>query len=68
MTAPMRVSAKVTAVHSSTSLVTPSTVDVSMLGGTSTGLRYPVWYTPQVGDLVIVDWLGSQPYVAVVFF
>ena len=62
-----KVSAKVIKVHTATD-VTPSTVDVSMLGGVSTGLRYPAWYTPQVGDLVVVDWLGSQPYVAVVFF
>lgn len=44
----------------------PATVTVSLLGA-SVVVRYPVWYTPRVGDLVVIDWLGSQPYVATVF-
>ena len=45
-----------------------ATVDVELLGALVQGLRYPVWYTPQVGDLVVIDWLGSQPYVSTCFF
>jgi hypothetical protein len=46
---------------------TAGTVDVTMNGGVSTGLQYPAWYVPVVGDQVVVDWLGSQPYVAEAF-
>lgn len=67
MTAPVKASAKVLEVHSATD-TTPSTVDVLLLGALVPGLRYPAWYTPQVGDLVVVDWLGSQAYVSVAFF
>jgi len=38
-------------------------VDVLALGATVPGLPFPPWYKPQVGDSVIVSWLGSQPYV-----
>lgn len=38
-------------------------VDVLVLGATVPGLPFPPWYKPQVGDSVIVSWLGSQPYV-----
>lgn len=38
-------------------------VDVLALGATLPGLPFPPWYKPQVGDSVIVSWLGSQPYV-----
>jgi len=38
-------------------------VDVLALGATVPGLPFPPWYKPQVGDTVIVSWLGSQPYV-----
>ncbi len=38
-------------------------VDVILLGATVPGLPFPPWYKPQVGDSVIVSWLGSQPYV-----
>lgn len=62
-----RASALVVAVHAA-STAGPASVDVQLLGSLVTGLRYPVWYTPQVNDLVVVDWLGSQPYVSVAFF
>ena len=62
-----KASAVVQAVHPATS-TGPAAVDVHLLGSLVTGLRYPVWYTPQVGDLVVVDWIGSQPYVSVAFF
>lgn len=58
-----KASATVTAVHPGGA----PTVDVNLLGGQGAGLRYPAWYAPQVGDQVIVDWLGSQAYVADVF-
>lgn len=45
-----------------------ATVDVQVLGSLVQGVRYSVWYTPQLGDLVVIDWLGSQPYVSDVFF
>lgn len=38
-------------------------VDVLALGATVPGLPFPPWYKPQVGDTVIVSWVGSQPYV-----
>lgn len=41
-----------------------STVDVFALGGVIPGLPYPAWYAPSVGDQVILDWVGSQAYVA----
>lgn len=53
----------VTAVHAG---ATP-TVDVTSLGTTLPGLRYPAWYAPSVGDQVLVDWFGQQPYVAEAF-
>lgn len=62
-----KASAKVSVVHAATG-DGPATVDVELLGGVVPGLRYPAWYTPQVGDLVVVDWIGSQPYVSVAFF
>lgn len=46
---------------------TVATVDVAAMGTTLTGLRFPGWYSPTVGDVVVVDWLGSQPYVAQAF-
>lgn len=63
MTAPQqRSSATIKAVHA-----TAGTVDVALNGGTATGLQYPAWYVPTIGDTVVVDWLGSQPYVAEAF-
>lgn len=62
-----KASARVVAVNAAVGR-SPATVDVQLLGAASKGLRYPAWYTPQVGDLVVVDWIGSQPYVSVVFF
>lgn len=62
-----KASGVVEAVHPATSL-SPATVDVQLLGSLIPGLRYPQWYTPSVGDLVVVDWIGSQPYVSVAFF
>lgn len=62
-----RASAVVVEVHPA-STASPASVDVQLLGSVVTGLRYPVWYTPQVNDLVVVDWLGSQPYVSIAFF
>lgn len=59
-----KASAKVVAVHPDAS---PPTVDVSLLGGTAEGLRYPLYYTPQVDDLVIVEWVGTQPFVGTIF-
>jgi hypothetical protein len=59
---PQRSSATVQAINP-----TAGTVDVAMNGGTATGLQYPAWYVPVIGDSVIVDWLGSQPYVAEAF-
>lgn len=56
-----RDNATVLEVHTS-----PARVTVLLLG-TPTTIRYPVWYTPKVGDLVVVEWLHSQPYVATVF-
>lgn len=64
---PQKASARVTAVNTATA-ISPATVDVYLLGGTAKALRYPQWYTPKVGDLVVVDWIGSQPYVSVAFF
>lgn len=58
--------AQVVAVNPATTS-SPPTVDVSLLGGAASGLRYPVWYTPRVNDLVVVDWIGSSPYVATAF-
>jgi hypothetical protein len=46
----------------------PASVDVNFLGSTTPGVRYPAWYTPQVGDQVVIEYLGSQPYVSVAFF
>lgn len=43
------------------------TVDVAALGGTLPGLRYPGWWSPRVGDAVVVDQLGQQFYVAEAF-
>lgn len=61
-------SARITAIHAATA-GGPATVEVSLLPGPPPAqLRYPVWYTPQLGDLVLIDWLGSQPYVSVAFF
>lgn len=61
MTSPgQRTSATVAAVNG-------TSVDVTALGGTMLGLPFPAWYAPQVGDAVVVDWLGSQPYVAECF-
>lgn len=58
--------AQVTAINPATA-IKPRTVDVLLLGAITPGLRYPVWYTPKVGDDVVVDWLGSSPYVATAF-
>jgi len=44
-------------------VVNGALVDVLVLGATVPGLPFPPWYKPQVGDSVIVSWLGSQPYV-----
>lgn len=49
------------------SAVNGSLVDVVALGATLPGLPFPPWYAPQVGDSVIVSWLGSQPYIEVGF-
>lgn len=49
------------------SAVGSGTVDVVALGRTFTGLSYPAWYAPSVGDAVIIDWLGARPYVENVF-
>lgn len=62
-----KASARVRAVHPGTD-TDPATVDVDLLGGVTKGLRYPIWYTPRVNDLVVIEWLGSQPYVSVAFF
>lgn len=62
-----KASAVIRAVHAAAGGV-PATVDVLLHGAVVQRLRYPVWYTPQVGDRVVVDWLGSQPYVSVAFF
>lgn len=62
-----KASARVVAVHAAAGSA-PATVDVQLLGSLAAGLRYPQWYTPTVGDLVVVEWLGSQPYVSVAFF
>jgi len=44
----------------------PSRVSVALQGAV-VDARYPVWYSPQVGDVVVIDWLGSQPFVASTF-
>lgn len=62
-----KASAQVQAVNPATA-GGPATVDVQLLGSLCAGLRYPQWYTPTVGDVVVVDWIGSQPYVSVAFF
>lgn len=62
-----KASAIVTAVHPAVA-GGKATVDVQLLGALVKGLRYPVWYTPQLGDLVVIDWLGSQPFVDTCFF
>lgn len=61
-----RTLAQITAVNEATTSSGP-TVDASLLGTVVPGLRYPVWYTPRVGDLVVVDWIGSQPFVSTAF-
>lgn len=61
-----RAIAQVIAAHTATAIA-PASVDVSLLGGITKGLRYPAWYTPRVGDLVVVDWVGTSPYVACAF-
>lgn len=58
---------KATAVVTAVNNIGTPTVDVAMLGGTTPGLRYPPWYAPKVDDVVVVDWLGQQPYVAAAF-
>ena len=62
-----RARAVVTAINPPTAITGWPTVDVLMLGAVSPGLRYPVWYTPQINDPVVVEWLGSKPYVATAF-
>lgn len=63
MTGNGRASAKVTKVNTGD----VRSVNVSLLGGEARNVRYPVWYTPAVGDLVVIDWIGSQPFVASAF-
>lgn len=62
-----KASGKVQAVHAS-SAGSAASVDVLSWGALYERVRYPAWYTPQVGDVVVVDWLGTQPYVSTCFF
>lgn len=63
-----KASAVVVAVNTAANVGGKASVDVQMFGQLYQHLRYPAWYTPQVNDTVIVDWLGSQPFVLVVLF
>lgn len=62
-----RASGTVLAVNATNAANAPRSVDLAALGGVYRGVRYPVWYTPRVGDLVVVDWLGSQPFILTAF-
>lgn len=61
-----RTLAQITVINAATTSSGP-TVDAELLGTVVPGLRYPVWYTPRLGDLVVVDWVGSQPFVSTAF-
>lgn len=62
-----KASAFVVAIHGATG-AGKATVDVQMFGQIYQYVRYPAWYTPRLNDVVVVEWLGSQPYVSVAFF